>query len=173
MNKTEIIHALEEKHRYFIEYTNSLTDKQLLFAKQDKWTAAQQVAHIYQSVKPLAQGLVLPKFIVKMIWGKANRSSKSYTELVEKYITKLAAGGRATAPFVPSPITVEQLPQCYKKITNAIHKLSKHLHKYAETDWDVYILPHPLLGKVTLREMLYFTIYHVQHHQQIIQRDLE
>jgi hypothetical protein len=35
------------------------------------------------------------------------------------------------------------------------------------------ILPHPLLGKITIREMLYFTAYHVQHHENIIKRDLK
>ena len=36
-------------------------------------------------------------------------------------------------------------------------------------DLDVYILPHPLLGKVTLREMLYFTIHHNEHHLELLQ----
>jgi len=33
------------------------------------------------------------------------------------------------------------------------------------------LLPHPLLGKVTVREMLYFTIHHVQHHHALVERD--
>ncbi len=37
---------------------------------------------------------------------------------------------------------------------------------------DTFILPHPLLGKVTLREMLYSTIYHVQHHQKQIKNSI-
>jgi DinB superfamily len=172
MQKRAITQALLQKHEEFIQYTNSLTPQELLFAKADKWTAAQQVEHIYKSVRPLAQGLFLPKFIVKMIWGKANRSSKSYTELVEKYTTKLAVGGRASAPFVPKVVSVVALPSLHKKITSAVLRLNKNIEKYSEAELDLYILPHPLLGKVTLREMLYFTIYHVEQHQQIIQRDL-
>jgi hypothetical protein len=34
-------------------------------------------------------------------------------------------------------------------------------------------LPHPLLGKLTLREMIYFTIYHVQHHHKLVQNQLK
>jgi hypothetical protein len=30
-------------------------------------------------------------------------------------------------------------------------------------------LPHPLLGKLTLREMLYFTAYHADHHRHSIE----
>jgi hypothetical protein len=25
-------------------------------------------------------------------------------------------------------------------------------------------MPHPLLGKITAREMIYFTVYHSEHH---------
>ena len=41
-------------------------------------------------------------------------------------------------------------------------------YKLDEEDLDNYILPHPLIGKTTIREMLYFTIYHVQHHHKAI-----
>jgi hypothetical protein len=43
--------------------------------------------------------------------------------------------------------------------------LARRIDRFSETQLDQLILPHPLLGKLTLREMLYFTIYHVQHHQ--------
>jgi len=46
------------------------------------------------------------------------------------------------------------------------------LSGFSEEDLDKLILPHPLLGKLTLREMMYFTIYHVQHHQRIVERNL-
>jgi DinB superfamily len=168
MQKIEIKDQLTAKHREFIAYLQSLTPTQQLYAANDKWSAAQQAAHIYQSVRPLAIGLRLPKFVVKLIWGKANRPSKTYTELVDKYTSKLQMGGRATAPFVPKAISTEQLPILYKKINKSVERFVKNITNYTETDLDNYILPHPLLGKVTLREMLYFTIYHVQHHQKLI-----
>jgi len=40
--------------------------------------------------------------------------------------------------------------------------------KSTDTQLDQYIAPHPLLGKITLRELGYFTIYHTQHHLAII-----
>jgi hypothetical protein len=38
---------------------------------------------------------------------------------------------------------------------------------------DLLILPHPLLGKLTLREMLYFTLYHVEHHEKQVLENLK
>ena len=39
------------------------------------------------------------------------------------------------------------------------------VHKWSEDDLDLYVIPHPLMGKLTFREILYFTIYHVKHHK--------
>jgi hypothetical protein len=39
---------------------------------------------------------------------------------------------------------------------------------WREADLDRYLLPHPLLGKLTLREMLHFTLYHNYHHVQSV-----
>jgi hypothetical protein len=38
------------------------------------------------------------------------------------------------------------------------------MHTWSEDDLDNHRLPHPLLGKLTVREMLFFTLYHIQHH---------
>ena len=45
-----------------------------------------------------------------------------------------------------------------------IERLVLNINNYSEQQLDTFILPHPLLGKVTLREMMYFTIYHAEHH---------
>jgi len=49
-------------------------------------------------------------------------------------------------------------------------KLCRKTMKHSEAALDKYILPHPLLGKLTLREMLYFTAYHVAHHKQLVEK---
>ena len=46
------------------------------------------------------------------------------------------------------------------------------IDSFSEKDLDNYILPHPLLGKLTIREMLFFTIYHVQHHEVLTLKNL-
>ena len=44
----------------------------------------------------------------------------------------------------------------------------KLVSKWSEGDLDLYVIPHPLIGGLTFREILYFTIYHVQHHKKQI-----
>ena len=55
-----------------------------------------------------------------------------------------------------------------EKLKNEVLNLCLSIEKISEEDLDYYLLPHPILGKLTLREMLYFTIYHVKHHEKQI-----
>ena len=55
----------------------------------------------------------------------------------------------------------------YEKEKN---KLIKRVQQYDENALDHYILPHPLLGKLTMREMLFFTIHHNFHHLHLIRK---
>jgi hypothetical protein len=172
MNKQNIIQLLQEKHLAFITYIQTLTAEQFLYAPTDKWTAGQQLDHIHLSVKPLTQALGYPKFLPKLLFGKANRPSRTFNELVNRYNEKLALGGRASSKFVPSIITMDKKDGLIKLIQSSVNKMCMHIEKFSETELDNLILPHPLLGKITIREMLYFTAYHVEHHENIIKRDL-
>lgn len=42
--------------------------------------------------------------------------------------------------------------------------LVEALRKWNEKSLDKLRLPHPLLGKLTVREMTFFTLYHDRHH---------
>ncbi len=164
MEKHELKRLVLLEHSNYIKSIQSLNDGQLLIASPGKWNAVQLLDHIVKSVSPVSLALSLPAFLLRLIFGTANRKSRSYEELVARYHSKLKAGGRASGRFVPPPKTdsVEKLSTNLSKVVQA---LSRRIDRFSETQLDQLILPHPLLGKLTLREMLYFTIYHVQHHQ--------
>jgi hypothetical protein len=116
--------------------------------------------------------LSLPDWFLKIYVGKANRPSKTYEELVEKYKYKLSQGGTASSPYIPKEVPVESQRIITRQIRTNVDKLCKKLERYSEERLDTLILPHPLLGKVTLREMMYFTIHHARHHQNSIEQNL-
>ena len=161
MDKQTIKNQLYENHNSFISYLETLTEEEFLNSKNDKCTVGQQLEHIYLGVKPVRQIFSLPKFLLKLIWGQANRKSKSYEDLVKKYLQKLENGGRATGRFIPKTESIEKGNKLKVDLKNEVVKLTTKLDKLTEDEFDKYILPHPLLGKLTMREMLYFTIYHV------------
>lgn len=170
LDKEEILRESAAVFRQLTDYC--LTIPPDLFFKEpaEKWSIAQNMVHLIISLKTTVAAYALPKFLVRLIGGKPNRLSRSYDELVEKYRQKLAAGGKAQGRFVPKKIhpshTREQVVNKWQKVTEEYLEAIKK--NWATEQFDQYIVKHPLLGKITLRELCYFTIYHSRHHFEII-----
>jgi hypothetical protein len=173
MNKTELQHKLKESHTRFIQYIQSLSTDDFLYSHNTKWTAGQQLEHILKSTSPVKTALTLPAFLLRRIFGKANRPSRSYNELIEKYQSKLAEGGKSTSRFLPAVVKFDEREKLIRKLQDVINSLTSQVAKFSESELDTLILPHPLLGKLTLREMLGFTIYHVGHHEKHTRENLQ
>lgn len=173
MDKEIIKKELTARHTVFTDYLFSLSNEAFLTSYHEKWAAGQQLEHIYLSVKPVRQALGMPKILLRFLLGKANRSGRNYDELVDKYRNKLQGGGKAPGRFVPKVISIEKGQQLKTALAKEIARLCSKLDRFTEEELDRYILPHPLLGKLTLREMMYFTLYHVGHHQELARRYLD
>lgn len=170
MNKQQIIEQLQTRHAEFRQMMANFSEAEYLTAPEGKWNAGQQLDHICRSVSPVNLAFGLPGFALRLFFGKANRPSRTYAALVEKYKSKLAAGGRASKPFVPKKVEWRNRENSLQRLENLVDALSKKVETLDDYQLDTLILPHPLLGKLTLREMLYFTIHHVQHHQAAVTR---
>lgn len=168
MKREEIAEKLKASYKQYTDYVKELTPDEFEFEPKGKWSAGQQTLHLIKSTKPLLNGLGLPKFIIKSKFGKANRPSRSYDELVARYKERLDQGGTATSPYVPGKVVAKDQEKLITELTDVINKMSKKIEKWSEEQLDEFVLPHPLLGKVTTREMLYFTIHHASHHQLLI-----
>jgi len=168
--KEELIRELNDACSEFIEFCSHIDSRIFYFQPEEKWSIAQNVEHLIISANTTRPAFSLPKFIVKMYAGRPNRASRSYDELVSKYKLKLQQGGKASGRFIPQKIRENEektvMLEAYKK---AMTKLTDAIHsKWDDSNLDKYIAPHPLLGKITLRELCYFTIYHTYHHLDII-----
>lgn len=170
MDKAQIRQELIVHHQNFMTTLRSLSQEDFQRKMGQKWTASQQLDHIIKSVKPVDMAFGLPMFVLKMKFGLTNRPSKSHGDLVTKYQNTLREKSDFKMPreFAPEQIPFAKKEKALEKLNKLIHKLCNRLVKYSEDELDTYILPHPLMGKLTLREMLYFTIYHVQHHHRQI-----
>jgi DinB superfamily len=171
MDRHQLSEQLEHHHRAFTTLLSDLTPAQLDAIVANKWNAYQQIEHIIKSVSPVNTAFLLPLFLLGLLFGKANRNSKSYDELVAKYHLKLIEGGRAASRFVPGG-KEKNIQVLTNQLLRLVHSLQHKIRSRKEAELDLYILPHPLLGKLTLREMIYFTIYHVQHHQKQVENQL-
>lgn len=131
---------------------------------QGKWSVGQNLEHLIKSLAPVNLALALPRFTLRLLFGKPNRASQTYLEVVDRYRQKLAAGGKASGRFIPSPITLAKKNKKLLAINREKEIMIRRVHAWSEQELDQYLLPHPLMGKLTMREMLYFSVYHIQHH---------
>jgi len=174
MNKVEIKARLEDSYQQYWSYVAKLSKDEYEYAPDGKWNAGEQTLHLIKSLKPMVKGLGMPKFLIKYKFGKANRPSRTYDEVVEKYRGQLETTAYvAPASYSPNKVTFQQANDLDKKLKNHLALIEGKLSKWTEAQLDEFVVPHPLLGKITVRELFYFTIYHAHHHQLLIKQYLK
>jgi hypothetical protein len=174
LSREEIIQQLNSVSKELSGFCYNINDQSFFKQPPDKWSVAQNVKHLIIVTDRTNLVFSLPKFIVRIYVGKPNRSSRSYDEVVAKYKLKLEQGGRAGGKFVPRPMSEkENKENMLHAFSAAMNRLAVIINKkWKDSQLDQYIAPHPLLGKITLRELCYFTIYHTQHHLHAIRERL-
>lgn len=167
---------LEELTKVYLDFSNyidSLDEKEFSFTNSSTWTAGQQLDHIVKSVAPINTFMKLPDFSKKLMFGKNKGNSRTSDEVINDYLDKLEKGGKAPSAYVPKSIPFSQKADLISKLNYIIKKIVSSIEKLNEKDIDTFRAPHPLIGKLTVRELVYFSIYHVGHHQKSIQKLLK
>jgi len=172
MHKEEIIKASKTIFNEFSDTCLQIPEDKFFFLPAEKWSIAQNVDHLTRAVKTTRLAYSIPKILIRTLFGKANRPSKSYNELVAKYKLKLEQGGKASGRYLPKTRISKKLSLIQKWQRENETYLEAVELKWSDDQLDHYIAPHPLLGKLTLRELCYFTIYHTEHHLNIIKARL-
>jgi hypothetical protein len=171
---SEIGQALHYARAAADDFWNAIPTSEFFAPIGDAWSPADNVRHRTKSVRPLAQGLRLPPWVLRLRFGRAHRPSRTIEEIIRTYGELLRAGGTA-GRFAPSaqpapngPDKERQRLMSSRQETEAalVHAASR----WSETNLDAGLLPHPLLGRLTVREMLLFTLYHGVHHARGVAR---
>ncbi len=103
-----------------------------------------------------------------LLYGKGPGKSSTYEEVVSAYESKLAGGAKASGVYVPKRTNYDRDKLC-TQILNEGNKLAQVIEQnWTEEQLDNYQVKHPILGKLTMRELAYFTIYHNVHHMETI-----
>jgi hypothetical protein len=160
--KADIIAHLNRVSHQIVEYAKNTEPKLLVETKEGKWSAAQNIEHLTKSAKPLILALRLPRMVLG-VFGK-KKVFLTYEEVVEKYQEALSKGGKSPATYVPNKIGINKLDSIINDFSETNKQLVELLSFFDETDLNRFCLPHPLIGKLTLKEILFFTIYHMEHH---------
>jgi hypothetical protein len=143
----------------------------------DAWSAADYFKHMLLSLKPFVKGVERTPEKLKAMFGEASQPSRSYHEVNAAYMKRLAEGIRAEDYEAVTPATF-RLPEgtsdeksTLVEVWNDAHtRLFRVIDAWTEADLDTVQIPHPALGMVTVREMLYFTLLHNTLHSRDIQQ---
>jgi hypothetical protein len=168
-SKAQIVTELGESFNSLCEAGRSISDNAFNVSENNKWTPAENLAHLVKATKITSLAFTLPKLVHIILYGKPNRTSHGYNKVVENYLKKLDAGAVASGAYVPKRLV-------YKKddLTKGLNKEGEKLIMALDKKWnndqlDQYQISHPILGLLTVRELAYFTIYHNSHHLKAIQ----
>lgn len=175
LDKEEIIAACE-KIFYDLSKTCDGLEAGLFFEPiTGKWSIAENVQHLIISTKITTLAYTLPLFIVRWVGGKPKRAPGTYDELLLKYRKALLNGATANKTYVPKPLEIkygkEKLLLNWAKISARFINALKY--NTTEGKLDEYLARHPLLGKISLRELGYFTIFHTEHHLSTIKNRID
>ncbi|HKC69400.1 MAG TPA: DinB family protein [Bacteroidia bacterium] len=167
MNKQTLQQQLLQGHTAYANYVLALTERDFNFAPPEKWNAGEHLNHILISISKLNRAINNPKYVQPIADMQPQRALMSYDTLVDFYLAKIKQGAKATAPFVPELVPIEKREQLVHDVKNTIAELCAKLDTYSEEGLDLFTIPHPLLGTISIREMLYFTIKHAEHHYEL------
>lgn len=172
MTKEEILRSADQVFSDFTAHCLQLSEKSFFEKNSEKWSIAENMQHLILSTRMTNLAYRLPLLMVWLMAGKPKRASQTFEELQQKYFKKLEQGARASAPFVPKPIAIKATKEkLMARWTNISSAFTRSLgQNRTEKQLDSYQVKHPLLGKITLRELCYFTIFHTQHHLNTIQK---
>ncbi len=165
-NKEEIKTALAQQYQRIFDFLKELSSDDFARSYEEgKWSCGQHLLHLIKSTKAVNKALRMPKMALAGMFGKKNdRPERSYQEIVEKYHAKLAVADTSNNAFGADPVSAEDKKGIESKLHRELESLLSIIDKWDEEKMGIYLLPHPLLGKMTIREILLFTVYHTEHH---------
>jgi hypothetical protein len=159
-------------HLALIDYVNGLTDEELAFNEAGRWNAGQQLQHVYLCLDVISKAMA-SKAYIEQTFGRIDREVKTYDEVLDWYRAGLANGGKAPERFEPGPFELGQMGPLAAAMNDLLARLREQIVAYTDAELDSLVLPHPFLGRMTIREMLFLMTEHPLVHRKSIERGLQ
>jgi len=168
--KASVKASIRDSFAQVASQISNLSSEQLHFKPDGKWSPAENLSHLISSTFPIASALNKTKLMFR-VFGTSSNGSRTYGEMNAFYREKLTGGiGTAGTGFEPKSDDIADVEKMLENWKMIGAKFESRIEKWSESDLDKYRLPHPLLGKLTFREMLFFTHFHNLIHLEIIKQ---
>ncbi|HNB54791.1 MAG TPA: DinB family protein [Anaerolineales bacterium] len=166
--KADILKGLQTANEAVTHWFEQIPAAAFFVRQGDIWSASDNMDHLIRANKPIIKAMKLPRLALQTMFGKHTEAGRSYEAVCAFYRAELAKGAVASGSFLPDQQQPDDPEGVKREILSRWVSVSAELvaqaEKWDEKDLDSYQLPHPLLGNLSMREMLYFTHYHNLRH---------
>lgn len=167
--REELLQALAQMQGEVVTAFRKLPPELFTRGSGEEWSPAHHLHHLTLSNAPVAQALQIPRD--RLGRRGVGRASRSYLDIRDQYREALAGGAKASGRYVPDPQADQAaLIEEYAGATAAVRAA---LTGWTDADLDRFSLTHPVLGELSVRETLLFTLYHNRHHLGSVKTRLE
>lgn len=158
----EILAALAANVDAAGELFAGVPDAVLFDGDPEHWSPAHHLDHLTRTSHAVARGLrstALPAHVT----GR----SRSYAEVRDAATASLGATPRGTlremgrVVVIPPGATRDDLVRAFRAASAAVREAAA---AWQESELDTRAMTHPLVGTMTVREMLLFMVVHERHH---------
>jgi hypothetical protein len=175
--RTEIVSALDALAADGLGFWTDIDPDRFAARFGEAWSPAENIVHLVKATSPVAKAMSLPGPTLVTMFGAGRGESVSYRELRDRYL-ELLVGGVDAGKYAPDELQIPDDRVAWQQglvasCRDAVRDLARVAERWEESDLDRYQIPHPLLGQLTVREMLLFTLYHHTHHKQNVARRME
>ncbi|WP_375447251.1 DinB family protein [uncultured Fibrella sp.] len=164
MQLPDIRALLTESSRTFSEYAAHLSEEEFADRPNNRWSVGDTAQHLFLSSRPIVRLLAGPRDVFGQ-WGFAEGLPRTYEAVDELYRQVLGKGVKAPVNLSPRPDDVpEDKATMLARLNDTYLALAEQVANWSENELDRYQIPHPALGLISVRDMLYFVTIHTQHH---------
>jgi len=166
MQKQELIKLLDEKFDKVTQWLELQPDEEFITQKvADKWSNGEHLEHLRKTTRAINKGMKIPKLFLRYKFGKMNRPERTYDEIVTKYQKALKETGvKSPKEYTADNISNEDKKRILSWFQEEKTSMQNIINKHSEKALTKYVIPHPLVGRMSFREFVFFTAYHTEHH---------
>jgi hypothetical protein len=165
--KQEIIEQLASVQTHVTTDIGRMSEAQFCNGSAESWSAADYLKHLLLSIKPMTKAMGFPAEVLEKQFDRSGRPSRTYAEVMSAYKKRLDEGIRAEDYDRVVPVfyrfpegTTDERAYLVQSWNETHQRLITETQGWSEDDLDSLQMPHPAVGMITLREMLFFTIFH-------------
>ena len=171
VTKDDILDALRSNAETIAAYFAGIPDPRLFDGDPDHWSPAHHLMHLARSSAMVGRALRKGGLPVH-----PTSRSRPYSEVLGAAASSVAATPRAKL-LEMGRVVVLQPGTTRSEVLASFEHASADLRavaaEWSEDALDRHALPHPLIGEMTVREMLYFTVFHERHHLRLVRNRVE